>query len=483
MMIKPREVFLKQLVFLIDVVVLILSFYSAYHFRATMNLSGWNYMPGSPLFEPLRPMDNYLWLLLILLPVWTGFLSFFGGYRQLRMKSYLRIVWTVFKACLLGLFSFGALLYLLKVQYVSRTLLGLVFFFSFCFLSLERAALMVCFHVVLKRGYFYRSVLIVGTGRRAQHFVQVVRSHSGWGLKVVGFLDEDPALVGKKLEGVEIIGTLSSLPRLLREKVIDEVIFVVPRGWMSQLEPAMLQCELMGVRATVAVDLFNMRLAKVEPADLDGIPLISFDTTPLDQWKLAMKRVLDVVVAGAGLMALSPLFLVIAGLIKLASPGPVFFRQTRCGLNGRRFMLYKFRSMIANAEAHREELLHLNEMSGPVFKVTNDPRITPFGRFLRKTSLDELPQLINVFKGEMSLVGPRPPIPSEVEQYEPWQRRRLSMRPGITGYWQVSGRNGIKDFNRWTQLDLEYIDRWSLKLDAEILLKTVPAVVMGKGAK
>lgn len=483
MMIKPREVFLKQLVFLIDVAVLVAAFFSAYHFRVTMNLSGWNFMPGAPLFEPLRALDNYLWLLLILLPVWTGLLSFFGGYRQLRMMSYLRLVWTVLRACALGLVVFGAILFLLKVEYVSRTLLGLVFFFGFAFLSLERAALMTCFHLMLKRGWFYRSVLMVGTGRRARKFARLVRGHSQWGLKVVGFLDEDPTLVGQALEGAEVLGTLSSLPRLLREKVIDEVIYVVPRSWMSQLEPAILQCELMGVRATVSVDLFNLQLAKVQHADLDGIPLISFDTTPLDQWNLAMKRVLDVVVAGAGLVALSPLLAVIAFLIKLTSAGPVFFRQVRCGLNGRHFLLYKFRSMGANAEADREKLQHLNEMSGPVFKVTNDPRITPLGRLLRKTSLDELPQLINVLRGEMSLVGPRPPIPSEVAQYEPWQRRRLSMRPGITGYWQVSGRNGIKDFDRWTQLDLEYIDRWSLKLDAEILLKTVPAVVMGKGAK
>ncbi len=482
-MIKPRELFLKQLVFLIDVGVLVLAFFCAYQFRATMNLSGWNFMPGGPLFEPLLPYESYLWLLLLFLPVWTGLLSFFGGYRKLRVKSYSRIVWTIFKACGIGLFSFGALLFLLKVQHVSRTLMGLVFFFSFTFLSLERAALLSCFRFMLRRGYFYRSLLIVGTGRRARQFARLVRGHAGWGLKITGFLDDDPALVGQRLEGAEILGTLSSLPRLLRERVIDEVIFVVPRSWISRLEPCILQCEVMGVRATVSVDLFNLPLAKVQPSDLDGIPLISFDTTPLDQWKLAMKRALDVAVAGAGLIALAPLFAAVALAIRVSSRGPIFFRQVRCGLNGRRFLLYKFRSMIVNAESQREKLQHLNEMNGPVFKVTNDPRITALGRFLRKTSLDELPQLINVFKGEMSLVGPRPPIPSEVEQYEPWQRRRLSMRPGITGYWQVNGRNGITDFNRWTQLDLEYIDRWSLKLDAEILLRTVPAVVLGKGAK
>ena len=252
---------------------------------------------------------------------------------------------------------------------------------------------------------------------------------------------------------------------------------------MTWIEQAILACELAGVRATVAVDLFNMRFAKSQPSDLNGTPLLSFDATPTGEWQLAIKRLLDVAIAGLSLLVLLPFLPLVVLLIKATSPGPILFRQIRCGLNGRRFTLYKFRSMVADAEAKQAEVGHLNELNGPVFKAANDPRLTTIGRWLRKTSIDELPQLVNVLKGEMSLVGPRPPIPSEVTRYEAWQRRRLSMRPGITGYWQVNGRNGIRDFDKWMRLDLEYIDRWSLALDTKILLKTVPTVLFGIGAK
>jgi exopolysaccharide biosynthesis polyprenyl glycosylphosphotransferase len=484
-MINPRELFLKQLVLLIDAALLVICFVLAYHFResAPQIFTRWDFLRGRDVLEPFGRLENYLWLLLFILPIWLGLLSVLGGYRELRMKSYLSMVWTILWVSVLGLIGFGSLMYLLKLHFVSRAFLVIFLALSFSLLSLGRAVLLFIFHLMLRRGYFVRSLLIVGTGRRARRFAQVVRAHANWGLKIVGFLDEDPRLIGHRVEGIEVLAILADLPRILKERVIDEVVFVIPRNWMARMEPWILQCELVGVRATVAMDLFNLRFAKAQPTDLDGIPLISFDTTPMDQWKLAVKRTLDFLAAAAGLVALLPVFIVIAAAIKLTSPGPVFFRQVRCGLNGRRFKLYKFRSMVRDAEARRAELEHLNEMGGPVFKMARDPRLTLIGRLIRKTSVDELPQLINVVRGEMSLVGPRPPIPSEVAKYEPWQRRRLSMRPGITGYWQVSGRNKVKDFNQWTRLDLEYIDRWSLKLDVEILLKTVPAVAFGVGAK
>ncbi len=483
-MINPRELFLKQLVLLIDAALLVTGFLLAYHLRESVHLFyRWDFFRGREVLQPGGLMEGYLWLLLLILPIWLGLLSLLGGYRELRMKSYLSMVWAILQASALGFICFGSLMYLLKLHFVSRAFLAIFLVVSFCLLSLERWILMFFFRLMLRRGYFVRSILIVGTGRRARRFAQVVRAHANWGIRIVGFLDEDPRLVGHKVEGVEVIATLADLPRVLKERVIDEVVFVIPRNWMARMEPWILQCELVGVRATLAMDLFNLRFAKVQPTDLDGIPLISFDTTPMDQWRLAVKRVLDFVAAAVGLVLLSPLFLLAAAAIKMTSRGPVYFRQVRCGLNGRRFMVYKFRSMSADAESRRAELEHLNEMAGPVFKVTNDPRLTPVGRWIRKTSVDELPQLFNVLRGEMSLVGPRPPLPSEVEKYETWQRRRLSMRPGITGLWQVSGRNKVKDFSQWTRLDLEYIDRWSLKLDLEILLKTVPAVAFGIGAK
>lgn len=488
-MIKRAEIFLKQLVLLIDATVLVLAFLGAYAFRQSVHVFyRLDSIPGREVFAPLKSLDTYLWLLLVILPLWLGTLHLMGAYRELRVKSYLRIAGIVLKASLLAFLCFGFVEFLLKLRYVSRSFMALFFLLSYCLLLLERAILLACFHVVLRRGYFHRNLLIVGTGPRAIRLIKAVQSHPGWGLRVIGLLDDDLSRVvrvvtAQSVAGVTLLGTLAQIPEILQQHVVDEVIFVVPRSWMTRVEPSILACELAGIRATVAVDLFNMRFAKSHPSDLDGIPLLSFDATPTGEWQLAIKRLIDVVASAVVILVLLPFLPILIGLMKAASSGPVLFRQIRCGLNGRRFTLYKFRSMVVDAEAKQAGVSHLNELTGPVFKATDDPRLTPVGKWLRKTSVDELPQLFNVLKGEMSLVGPRPSLPSEVGQYEPWQRRRLSMRPGITGYWQVNGRNGITDFNKWMRLDLAYIDQWSLRLDAKILLKTIPAVLFGIGAK
>jgi len=227
--------------------------------------------------------------------------------------------------------------------------------------------------------------------------------------------------------------------------------------------------------------LFDLRIARARQTDLNGFPLMSFETTFGQEWQLFIKRIIDLTVSFFSLILLSPVLLIVAFLIKLTSRGAIFFRQKRIGLNGRTFTLYKFRTMYSDAEDKIAELEHLNEMDGPVFKIKNDPRITPLGRVLRKFSIDEFPQLFNVFTGQMSLVGPRPPIPGEVGEYHHWQKRRLSMRPGLSCLWQVSGRNKVS-FAKWMELDLQYIDEWSLWLDFTILMKTIPVVLFGVGA-
>jgi exopolysaccharide biosynthesis polyprenyl glycosylphosphotransferase len=278
-----------------------------------------------------------------------------------------------------------------------------------------------------------------------------------------------------------VLASLEDLPRLIRNRAVDEVVFVVPRSQLTGIENYLYICETQGINATVAVDFFDLKISKLRQTELDGIPLITFDTTPAKERQLFLKRLIDVLVSGLGLIILSPLFLLIIIAIRSTSKGPALYIQKRVGLNGRKFVLYKFRSMYKGAHQRLSELADRNEMGGPIFKIKNDPRITPVGKILRKFSLDELPQLFNVLRGDMSLVGPRPPIPKEVRQYELWQRRRLSMRPGITCLWQVSGRNRI-GFDEWMNLDLEYIDNWSLLLDMRILLRTVPAVLFGVGA-
>ena len=256
----------------------------------------------------------------------------------------------------------------------------------------------------------------------------------------------------------------------------------MPRKWITKIEKSLFACEIQGVKAHIAADFFNMNIAHCISSDIEGIPLLGFNTTGGEEWQLLLKRMFDIIISILLLIILSPLFLIIAVFIKSFSQGPVIFRQVRRGLNGRKFVMYKFRTMIDGAEHKQNELKVFNEMDGPVFKMHNDPRVTRFGVFLRRSSLDELPQLFNVFKGDMSLVGPRPPLPSEIEKYEIWQRRRLSMKPGITCLWQANGRNNV-DFDKWMKMDLEYIDNWSIGLDFKIMLKTIPAVLLSVGAR
>lgn len=483
-MTRRTELFFKQVVLLIDMATIVAAFLVAYFLRQQLPALYLADGLTGPVLADLKDLPAYLWLLLVILPIWVAAFHMMGAYREMRVKSYREIIWILVKTNFLGLLFFGSVVFLLRLHYVSRSFMVVFFALNFLALLAERALLIHVWHIMSGRSYFHRRILIVGSGPRARSLVRTVQERTrAWGLDIVGILDPDEDLVGQEVEGVKVIGTLDELPVLLLDRVVDEVFFVVPRDWMSRIEEPILYCESVGVRATVAADFFNIHVAKAQLSDLDGMPIISFDSTPAGQWQLAIKRLCDIVVSALGLAILAPLFLAVAALVKVTSRGPVFFRQVRCGSNGRRFTMYKFRTMVADAEARKTELAHLNEMDGPVFKLANDPRLTAIGRWLRKTSIDELPQLINVLKGEMSLVGPRPPVPDEVEKYEAWQRRRLSMRPGITGYWQVNGRNHIKDFDAWTKLDLEYIDRWSLALDTKILLKTIPAVLFGVGAK
>ncbi|MDX1644675.1 MAG: sugar transferase, partial [Thermoanaerobaculia bacterium] len=366
----------------------------------------------------------------------------------------------------------------LVYDHISRLLVVLFAGLAALFLVGETLVLRLAARQVRRRGYNYRQVVIAGTGEAAAEIADTIRDHPDWGLKVLGFVSFGPA---SEVEVGPILGSADELPRLAEQQVVDEVIFTTERRRFDDLEDLVLQLEELGVTARFALTLFPKSRAKPHLEEMGGTPMMTFSTGPTDQIQLFAKRAVDLVVAAVALVLLAPLIALVALLIKATSKGPVFFRQERCGLNGRRFTLYKFRTMVEGAEAQLEELRARNEMRGPVFKLRDDPRVTPVGRLLRRFSLDELPQLWNVLRGHMSLVGPRPPVPQEVAQYRRWQRRRLSMRPGLTCLWQVSGRNEV-DFERWMELDLEYIDSWSPRLDVEILVKTIPAVLSGRGA-
>jgi exopolysaccharide biosynthesis polyprenyl glycosylphosphotransferase len=300
-------------------------------------------------------------------------------------------------------------------------------------------------------------------------------------MRVLGFLDKDPKLTGTVIAGVTVLGQIEELPQLLVEKVVDLVAFLVPRKWLGDIPESIRHCQIQGVDVQVAVDLFDHANGRVRFITKGKFPLLIMESTSVDAWQGATKRAIDIALSGTALLILSPLFLLIAAAIKLSSPGPIFYSQVRSGLRGREFKMLKFRSMVMHADDLLEDLREKNEMAGAAFKMANDPRITPIGRLLRRFSLDELPQLINILKGDMSIVGPRPLIATENNKYEEWQRRRMSVRPGLTCLWQINGRNKL-DFEHWMELDLEYIDQWSLLMDLRIMVKTLPAVLQGRGA-
>jgi exopolysaccharide biosynthesis polyprenyl glycosylphosphotransferase len=329
-----------------------------------------------------------------------------------------------------------------------------------------------------------RHLLIIGTNSRAVEFASTIESRPELGYQLVGFADEE--WTGNRdfaLNSKSIVSDLDHFSDFLRERVIDEVAIALPmKSFYSQSARIVAQCQEQGVIVRVLANIFETQKGWVNNSHLGGMEVATFTPHPSEGWPMACKRLLDIFVSSLLLIVFSPIFLIVAILIKLDSAGPVFFVQDRVGLNKRRFRVYKVRTMVGDAEKKQSELESLNEADGPVFKITNDPRITRLGKYLRKASIDELPQLLNVLKGDMSLVGPRPlPIRDFQGFDQDWVRRRFSVRPGITCLWQVNGRSSVS-FKEWMELDLHYIDHWSLRLDFKILAKTIPAVLKGAGA-
>lgn len=337
---------------------------------------------------------------------------------------------------------------------------------------------------IRKRGRNLHHVLVLGTNTRAIAFGRKLQEMPDRGCRLLGFVDDDwEGMKDFRATGFRLACSYDGLAEFLRRNVVDEVAIYLPvRSFYERAAEIAGLAKQHGILLRFDTDIFNLKFARLQAELLDGPPQIMANDSGIDGWPLLFKRLLDIAGSLVLLMVLAPLFLVVALLIKLTSPGPVFFAQTRVGLNKREFTMFKFRTMVPNAETIQEKLAHLNEMTGPVFKIKNDPRITPIGRVLRKTSLDELPQLFNVLRGDMSLVGPRAvPVRDYNLFSEDWHRRRFSVPPGITCLWQVYGRNAIP-FEEWMMLDLQYIDRWSLWLDLKILMLTIPAVFRGSGA-
>ena len=431
-------------------------------------------------FPQVAALTGYLTPMASGVLIFAFFFGFFRLYSSFRTIPFLKEAWIVFKALAAGGVVLFALSFVTKED-PSRSLLGLFLVFSFAAVLLERSSIRLASGWIREQGYNYRTVLIVGTGPQAVQFAQTLHDHGHWGLKLLGFVSEDPGSEVELHNGYQVLGSIADLPDLIGKHVIDEVVMVVPRNRLEDLEDTFLLCEEAGIRTRIAVNMFPHLIAKVELEEMDGLPLLTFSTTPTNEMSLFVKRAIDLVLSLFLLLLTWPVMAAAAILIKLDSRGPILFRQVRIGLQGRRFVLLKFRSMVEDAPQRLQDLQHLNEMDGPVFKMKNDPRITRIGRIIRRYSIDELPQLFNVLKGDMCIVGPRPPMPDEVAHYERWQKRRLSMKPGLTCLWQIKGRNKVS-FGEWMKLDLDYIDNWSLWLDMKILLQTIPMVLIGRGA-
>jgi exopolysaccharide biosynthesis polyprenyl glycosylphosphotransferase len=440
-------------------------------------------LPWSGELDP--PDAGQIWAGAVLAAIaWPSALRWVGAYRSHRVENPLVVART------LGAGGLAALLLLLGGAFALRLHrldpLVIVAFSAANLVALGgmRFAVFSGLRWLRRRGYNYRNVVVLGTGPRARRLAAEIESHPAWGLRIRGFADDDPRPADLALVGARYLGPMRGLVDLIRSETIDEVLFALPRRWLGQESTANAQalCEVYGIDFTLTSDLFDSRVAEPRFHEALGVPCLTLGYQRQHQgWQPAVKRAIDVVGALAAILLTAPLWLSAAIAIKLDSSGPVLFTQVRAGRGNRPFRVIKFRTMIADAEKLREALQRQNEIAGPVFKVKNDPRLTRVGRVLRKYSIDELPQFLNVLVGQMSLVGPRPPIPSEVDTYEPDQLRRLSVRPGITGLWQVSGRNRIT-FEDWVKLDLQYIDEWSLWLDFQIMLATIPAVLGGEGA-
>lgn len=482
-MLKEKDAVVRKAMILFDGFIVSIAFFLAYflrqHFHTFYKL---DLVPSTRVIaDTVASLSDYLVVLFFAVSIWCFMLYLNGMYRSMRVRRLLEIVWIILKSSFFAILAIGTVIFLFKFAFVSRMFFVLFGMASVTFLLAEKIAVFSIMQYVRKRGLNYRSLLIVGTGRRAADFINRIQNHPEWGLKIIGAVDDEPGRGIKKVKDIKIIGTLKDISEILHKHAIDEVIFVVPRLRLNHIENAVNACETEGIKATIAMDLFDLKIARAHPTDIDGIPLLTFETTVAKEWQLFVKRAMDVVLSGLGIIILSPLLLIVAVLIKLTSAGPVFFKQHRLGLNGREFVLYKFRTMYKGAQETLSKVEDVNEMDKPDFRKKKIHWITPVGRLIRKFSIDELPQLFNVFVGYMSFIGPRPTVPDEVSLYRSWQRRRFSMKPGITCLWQIRGRNKI-GFEEWMKLDLEYLDNWSLWLDFKIFVKTIPVVLFGIGA-
>jgi len=450
---------------LMDACIFAVSFWVAYELRASDAIQEWLNVP------PIAPFEQFFWHYLVLIPVSPLVLEAQGFYDRPLIAPRRNTLLQLFKGCLLISVGLTLALYFSRLTIARFVPIGFGVI-AFCLVYIKEELLRYAANTKVARNQNRRRFLLLGSPKETQRMREEIKRRPESGVDIV----QEIELTDMRLE---------EFLQILHENSINGVILSTRHTHFDRAEMVVNACELEGVEAWLVADFFKTNISSTNLDDFYGRPVLVFRSTPEASWQSVIKQVFDFAGALVLLLITGPFLLLPAALlIKLTSKGPILFKQQRSGLNGAPFTIYKFRTMATNAEQVKHELAAMNEMTGPVFKVTADPRITPVGRWLRKFSIDELPQLFNVLHGEMSLVGPRPlPVDETKRINDLAHRRRLSVKPGLTCLWQVSGRNEIKDFSDWVRLDLEYIDNWSLWLDIKILLRTIPAVFVGAGAK
>jgi exopolysaccharide biosynthesis polyprenyl glycosylphosphotransferase len=470
-MLKEKKATFNNLFRLIEICILTVAFAVAYYFRFEV----------PPYRLDIVPFEFQLFFLVYLVS-WMVASNWFALYTSKRFAPIFQEAWDVTRALGICFMVSSVPVFFLRNLPLSRVFIILSLALQVVLLIAFRCGLRKVLKFIRLRGYNYRQVLIVGRNRRSEEITQRIFSTPEYGIRILGFVDASSNREASRFSNYRMLGALDQIETILRDNIVDEVLVTLPiKSFYSEIEKIIADCEKVGVEVKIPADFFSQRIARSSMCNYYDYECIDFFTSPQMSLQLVAKRIIDMVLSSLVLILFSPLFLVVAVLIKVTSVGPVFFLQPRLGYNGRIFKCIKFRTMVENAHQLRSTLFQCNEMDGPAFKIRNDPRVTKVGRFLRRSSIDELPQLINVIRGEMSLVGPRPPIMEEVQCYRLEDRRRLSMRPGITCLWQVGGRNNIP-FDKWMEMDRSYIDKWSLWLDLKILAKTITAVIKGEGA-
>lgn len=460
---------------LIDVTLINVAFALAYYIRYNLQ---W-FRAVDPAFN--QPFSAYLPFALLLTVLLVVTFRVEGVYQPRRGGSWFDEFYAIINGTTTGIVFMVVIVFFYQPLVYSRLLFFQAGVLIIILLGFNRLLYRQIKGQLRKRGIGMSHVLIVGVGEMGRTVMRNIVAHPEFGYDVVGFVDDNPQKGETDIGRFKALGEVENLPRLLSDFKVDEVIITLPWLYHRKILNIINQCERKNVRPHVVPDFFQIVLRRMQIDDLGGIPLISMKEPSIGGWHRVLKRAIDFSISLVGLIVLAPLLALTALTIKLDSPGPVLFRQVRLGKGGEPFTCYKFRSMCTDAEEMQDKLADLNEASGPLFKIRDDPRLTRVGKILRRASIDELPQLYNVLKGEMSLIGPRPPLPQEVEQYREWQKRRLEVSPGLTGLPQVSGRSDLT-FDETALLDIFYIEEWSLALDLKIFLKTIPTVLLGRGA-